>query len=89
VALRAEFTQENRILCEKLAKCETSRQRENAALREQQDGFCAQSVPDIGTLKQQLAEDIANVQREQTKSEPRTEDRGPRCLRLLRRQRLQ
>jgi hypothetical protein len=48
-----------------LAKGETSRQRENAAFREQQDSLCTQLAQEIATLKQKLADDIANVQREQ------------------------
>jgi hypothetical protein len=41
VALRAEFTQENRVMREELAKCDTSRQQENPGLREQQDDLGA------------------------------------------------
>jgi hypothetical protein len=51
VALMVEFTQKNRALCEELAKCETSHQQENAALREQQDGLRAQLAHEIVTFK--------------------------------------
>jgi hypothetical protein len=61
--LRAESREENCTLREKLAKCKTLRQRENAVFRKQQDGLSAQLAQEIATLTQKLGEEIANVQR--------------------------
>jgi hypothetical protein len=67
-AMTAQFARENRALCDGLAKSDHSREQEILALREQQESLRAQFEQEIATLRQQLAEEITKVHREQAQS---------------------